>query len=104
MRPIHWAALDKRRPVLLLTPVEKLPWVSQVTVAPILTRARGLHTELPVGVSEGLDHPSVITCESITTILRGMLGERIGGLPADREWELRQAVLDAFELFTVDFP
>ncbi len=104
MRPLHWAALDKRRPVLLLTPVEKLPWVSQVTVAPILTTARGLSTELAVGQPEGLEHPSVVKCESITTILREMLGERLGGLSGDRERELRQAVLDAFALFTADLP
>ena len=86
----------------MLTPAEKLPYVSQVTVAPILTTARGFHTEVPVGPAEGLDHPSVIKCESITTILRGMLREQLGQLGADREWELRQAVLEAFAFFTAD--
>lgn len=101
MRPIHLAGLDKRRPVLLLTPVVKVTAVSEVTVAPISTGSKRYSWQLAVGVTEGLEHPSVVKCESITTVPRGLLGEKVGELPGWREDELRAAVIDAFGLLPV---
>jgi mRNA interferase MazF len=45
MRPIHIAALDKARPVLILTREVVRPHLSTVTVAPISTTILGLSTE-----------------------------------------------------------
>lgn len=98
MRPVHYAILDKRRPVLLLTPAEKLTVVSEVTVAPILSGLPGLLTQLAVGTAEGLEHLSTIRCESIQTIRRDFLSDRIGYLDDDREVELRDAIIRAFRL------
>lgn len=101
MRPIFWAALDKRRPALLLTPVEKLKVVSEVTVAPISGSTPGLRTQLVVGIGEGLSTPSSIRCESITIIRREFLLGQIGALNSDRELELRAAIVRAFRLPTI---
>lgn len=101
MRPIHLAGLDKRRPVLLLTPAPKVALVSEVTVAPISTGRKQYSWQLAVGTAEGLEHPSVVQCESITTVSRDLIGERIGELPGWREDELRAAVIDAFGLLPV---
>lgn len=99
MRPIHRAGLDKRRYALLLTPVGLVPYVSEVTVAPITSGGQARYrTQLPVGPEDGLDHPSVIKCESIQTIPRELLGDRVGQFPEWREFQLRDAVLDAFGL------
>ena len=98
MRPLHRAGGDKLRPVLLLTPVEKLPFVSEVTVAPISTGAVRYSTQVRVGVEHGLDHDSVVKCESITTVPRSFLGTKVGELSDGEEWGLRDAIVDAFAL------
>src|SRR5687768_14592878 len=68
VRPLHIARLDKARPVLVLTRELVRPHLRTVTVAPVTTTARGLSTEVPVGAANGLDRPSVISCDNITTI------------------------------------
>ena len=68
MRPIHLAHLDKTRPVLVLTRELVRPHLSRVTVAPITSTIRGLSTELPVGPDNGVDHPSVVSCDNVVTV------------------------------------
>jgi mRNA-degrading endonuclease toxin of MazEF toxin-antitoxin module len=101
VRPIYWADLDKRRPVLLLTPARNLTKVTRVTVAPILGSTPGFATHLTVGTAEGLETSSSIRCEGITTIERQFLFEQIGVLDRDREVELRAAIVRAFDLPTI---
>ena len=95
------AGVDKRRPVLLLTPVPKLVVVSEVTVAPISSGRPRYSWQLDIGVPEGLEHDSVVKCESITTVSRALLHEQIGELAGWREDELRAAIIDAFGLLPV---
>ena len=76
MRPIHLAHLDKTRPVLVLTRELVRPHLSRVTVAPITSRIRGLTTEVPVGVANGLDKDSVISLDNIQTVFRSELLRR----------------------------
>ena len=74
------------------------PHLNTVTVAPITTTVRGLSTEVAVDVANGLAGPSVVSCDNITTIPRGALGERIGGLLDRQERALTDAVRAAFDL------
>lgn len=98
MRPIHIAHLDKARPVLVLTRELARPHLNTVTVAPITTTIRGLSTEVPVDASNGLDGPSVVSCDNITTIPAALLGIQIGVLLDPQEPELSQAIQAAFDL------
>ena len=98
MRPIHVAHLDKARPVLVLTREVVRPHLSTVTVAPITTTARGLSTEVPVGSSNGLAGPSVVSCDNIATIPGDALGGQIGVLLDHQERELTEAIHAAFDL------
>jgi len=98
MRPIHVAQLDKARPVLILTREIVRPHLNTVTVAPITSTIRGLSTELPVGVANGLDKPSVVACDHVTTIPKEALGSRLGLLLDDQERALSDAVHAAFDL------
>lgn len=98
MRPIHVAQLDKARPVVVLTREIVRPHLNTVTVAPITGTIRGLSTEVPVGVANGLDGPSVVACDHVTTIPREALGSRIGLLLDDQERALSQAIHAAFDL------
>jgi len=99
MRPIHLAQLDKRRPVLVLTRELVRPHLTRVTVAPITSTIRGLSTEVPVGTENGLDHPSVVSCDNIVTVLNSALGRQIGYLFPTQEPQLTEAIHAAFDLF-----
>jgi mRNA interferase MazF len=90
MRPIHVASLDKSRPVVILTRELVRPHLSALTVAPITTTIRGLSSEVPVGAVNGLDGPSVVSCDNI--------GAQIGVLLDDQELVLSAAIQAAFDL------
>jgi mRNA interferase MazF len=98
MRPIHLAALDKTRPVLVLTRAAVRPYLNTVTIAPITTIIRGLSTEVPVGPENGLDHDSVVSCDNVVTIARTALGRHIGYLQPAQEPALARAVAAAYDL------
>ena len=98
MRTIASVHLDKRRPALLLTRQSKLHLLEWVTVAPITSTVRGITSEVPVGPRNGLDHDSVVSCDNITTVRRGAVGETIGLLFDDQEPALARAITDAFDL------
>jgi mRNA interferase MazF len=98
MRPIHLAHLDKTRPVLVLTRELVRPHLSRVTVAPITTAVRGLSTEVPVGPANGLDHPSVVSCDNVVTVPATTLGRQVGRLLPEQEILLTAALHAAFDL------
>lgn len=99
MRPIHLARLDELRPVLVLTRATVRPHMTVVTVAPITTTVRGLSTEVPVGVANGLRTASVVSCDNVTTIPRDALGDQVGMLLDRQERVLGDAIRAAFDLW-----
>lgn len=99
MRAIHLARLDKVRPVLILTRERVLrSAMSKVTIAPITSTIRGLESEVAVGLHNGLDRASVISCDNLATIEKTLLGRAIGFLLADQEADLTRALHAAFDL------
>jgi mRNA interferase MazF len=98
MRPIYTARLDKTRPVVVLTRELVRPYLSSVTVAPITTTIRGLSTEVPVGRVNGLAQSSVISCDSIVTVPKIVLGRQIGYLLPAQEAALTTAIHAAFDV------
>jgi mRNA interferase MazF len=98
MRPIHVAQLDKARPVLILTRELVRPHLTTVTIAPITTTVRGVSTEVRVDAANGLEEPSVVSCDNITTIPKRALGEQIGVLLDGQEQALSYAITAAFDL------
>lgn len=98
MRPIHLAKLDKTRPVLVLTRELVRPMMTRVTVAPITSTVRGLSSEVPVGVRNGLDQNCVVSLDNIVTIPVDALGTQVGYLFPDQELELTEAIRLAFDL------
>lgn len=69
-----------------------------MTVAPITTTVRGLSTEMPVGTANGLEGPSAVSCDNITTMPGDALRGQIGGLLDDQETALSEAIRAAFDL------
>ena len=99
MRTIALVELDKRRPALILTRQSAPPFLSWVTVAPITSTIRGITSEVRVGVRNGLDHDSVVSCGNVATVRRDAIGDTIGLFFDDQEPALARAVSDAFDLF-----
>jgi mRNA interferase MazF len=102
VRPIHLVRLDKTRPALILTREIVRPHLTQITVAPITSRIRGLTIEVPVGPSNGLDQDSVINCDNIVTVPTSAIGRQIGFLWSEQEPLLSEAVRAAFDLWDVE--
>ncbi|MDQ6909423.1 MAG: type II toxin-antitoxin system PemK/MazF family toxin [Actinomycetota bacterium] len=98
MRPIHVAHLDKVRPVLVLTRELVRPHLSRVTVAPVTSTIRGLSTEVPVGLANGVDQESVVSCDNIVTVPKSALGHHVGYLLPAQEAALAAAIRAAFDL------
>ena len=73
-------APDKRRPVLVITRQEVISLLHTVMVAPITSTIRGAPSEVLVGVSEGLKHPSAVNLDHVQTVERSRLAHRVGHL------------------------
>lgn len=68
---LYWAHLDKRRPVLVLSPDYRNERATDVIVIPITTRLRAAPTHVPLRAREGgAPRASTLKCEQITTLHR----------------------------------
>ena len=98
MREICLARLDKTRPVVILTRDAARHAMTKVTVAPITSTMKGLSSEVPLGVLNGLDHDCAASIDNVLTIPVSALGRTIGYLSAKQEEQLATAVMLAFDL------
>ena len=71
---------DKRRPVLVLTRDEAIPYLNALMVAPITSTMRGSPAEVPVGVDEGLKHASAANLDQVQTVAKQRLRKYVGRL------------------------
>jgi len=92
---IWWAELAPpagRRPVLLLSRNEAYAVRELVTVAPVTTRIRRIASEVSLGPEEGLPRPCVVNLDSITTIAKGSLRDRLTVLSLEKLKEVEAAL------------
>ena len=75
----RFAPPDTRRPVLVLTRSEALPFLRTAMVAPVTSTIRGIPSEVIVGPDEGLKGISAVSLDNVQTVdqrqLRGYVGE-----------------------------
>jgi mRNA interferase MazF len=99
---VYWTTFPpplQRRPALVVTRTAALPVRTRVTVAPVTTRIRGIHSEVPLGRAEGLPKESIAGCDNLQTISQSALDpEPIGWLDISRIPELDAAVRYALEI------
>ncbi len=84
---IWWAeigALSGKRPVLLLSRDEAYSVRDLITVAPVTTRIRHIPSEVPLSLEEGLPKLCVINLDTITTIAKASLRDRLTTLSAEK--------------------
>ena len=98
---IWWAELKKpsgRRPVVLVSRDEAYPIRELVTVAPITTRIRSLPVEVSLGPDERLPRSCVANLDTLTTIPKRCLVERVTLLRPSKLCELDDALKFALGL------
>ncbi len=85
---IWWAELEPpvgRRPVLLLSRDEAYSVRDLVIVAPVTTRVRHIPSEVPLNLEDGLPKPCVINLDTITTIAKVSLRDKLTTLSAEKQ-------------------
>jgi len=78
--------------VLLLSRNEAYAVRELVMVAPLTTRIRGIPSEVPLGDEDGVPRPCVVNLDTIATIARASLRERLTTLTADKLKEVEKAL------------
>jgi mRNA interferase MazF len=92
---VWWAELPapaNRRPVVLLSRDEAYYVRELVTVAPVTTRIRDIASEVPLGEPEGLSKKCVVHLDTMTTIPKRLLTERISTLSEEKIADIEAAI------------
>jgi len=76
---------------------------STLICAPVYTNFEGLSTQVPVGIKEGLKHPSAIRCDELISILKTNLTNYVGVLSEEKLIELGQALAVALGIDGISF-
>jgi mRNA interferase MazF len=78
--------------VLLLSLNEAYAIRELVMVAPLTTRIRGIPSEVPLGDEDGVPRACVVNLDSITTIAKSSLRERLTVLSAKKLRAVEEAL------------
>lgn len=98
---VWWANLPApagRRPVLLLSRDEAYTVRTQITVAPVTTRIRQIPVEVALGPDDGLPKTCVANLDSLVTIPKSRLAQRITLLSPEKISQVDSAVRFALGL------
>jgi mRNA interferase MazF len=98
---VWWADLPPpagRRPVVLLSRDEAYAIRALIIVAPVTSRVRSIPAEVPLGLEDGLPRACTANLDTITTIPKTSLSERITELRPERLRELDTAIRFALGL------
>ena len=92
IRLFRFSSPDKQRPVLILTRGSALDYLSRVTVAPITSTARGVPSEVALGIEDGMKDACVVNFHNVVTVPRAGLGRRLAQLRPGRLREVCAAL------------
>ncbi len=92
---IWWANLPKpagRRAVLLLSRDDAYSYLNKFIVAEITSTIRNIPVEVALSKRDGVSKPCVVNCDSLRTVAKPWLIERIASLARGRADEVKRAV------------
>ena len=98
---VWWASLPPpigRRPVVLLSRDEAYPIRNAVTVAEVTTKVRRIPVEVSLGPADGLPKKCVANLDTIATIRKELLEERIALLKKEKIDQINAAIKFALAL------
>lgn len=87
-----------RRPVVVLTRQNVLPYVNKVTVAEITTKGKGYPTEIDIDQKANLPKSSFVQADNVHTIPKQKLDRYVGTLDRETMREVSRKVILALEL------
>jgi len=83
---------NKRRPVVVLTRDEVLPYMRSVMVAEVTSTIRGISSEVIVGPDDGLKHISAVNLDNVQTVSQRRLSGYVGKLSVEEMHEVCRAL------------
>lgn len=91
---VYWVELETegRRPVCVLTRGAAIDRLRNIVVAPITTRIRGIASEVPLGVDDGLPRDCAISLDNLRTVPKSLLTEQITQLGPQRMRQVCRAL------------
>jgi mRNA interferase MazF len=89
---------DKRCPVMILLRSDIIPYMGEVTIAPITTTIRDIPSEVALTGQDGMPRECAINFDYIQTVQKGKLGDLITTLSMHKLAEVDQAVSFALSL------
>ena len=98
---VSWANLPApmgKRPVVLLSRDEAYSIRSAITVAEVTTKVRGIPVEVPLGPEDGLPKKCVVNLDTIATIRKELLIERIALLRREKIEQINNSIKFALAL------
>jgi mRNA interferase MazF len=98
---VWWAELAApigRRPVVLLSREEAYGVRNAVTVAEVASTIRGIPVEVELGPEDGLPKKCVVNLDTLATIRKHLLVERIALLRDEKIEQIDSAIRFAFSL------
>ncbi len=98
IRWYQFARPDKKRPVLILTRDSILPYLGEVTVAPITSTVRDIPSEVALCRDDGMRHNCAINCDHLQTVPKGNIGALIAPLPPAKLAAVGRAVRFALNI------
>ena len=75
---------DKRRPVLIMTRTSVIPFLNEVTVAPITTTIRAIPSEVIIEIEDGLPQECAANFDHLQTVPKAKVGRLITSLSAEK--------------------
>ena len=98
---VWWAELPPpigRRPVVLLSRDEAYAVRNAVTVAEVTTTIRNIPVEVSIGQEDGLPKRCVVNLDTIVTVRKDLLKERITLLSSEKIKEINDAIRFALDI------
>ncbi len=89
---------DKKRPVLILTRNSVIPYLGEVTVAPVTTTIRDIPSEVYLSALDGMPKECAVNFDHIQTVSKGKIGSLITVLSLDKLKQASAAINFALEL------
>jgi len=88
----HEAPDERRRPYIVLTRDDVIPFLTQVIAVPITRTIRGIPTEVPLDRSDGMAVECVVTVDNLALVPKANLTRHITTLDPERLREVCEAV------------
>lgn len=89
---------DKKRPILILTRDSIIPYLEEVTIAPITTTIRNIPSEVFLSKQDGLTKECVINCDHIQTVSKGKIGSLITTISHEKIRKVANSITFALNL------